>query len=295
MVKVFCIAGLLASLLVASPTLGGVSGTAQPPEIVGVLGVAPVESLTCLAVWIPLASGEALNGLRWYNNDASAVYPRLLLCSGEAEAPTPIGWATTIVENLAGESSAWSEVQFASPVASASEGLFAIFQLPEGSEQESLGLGGGAGIGYVASGGLAAYVSLEGEEWVALHPSYRLAVVPVLIATGEGMTVMSKRLPDAGAEDTPLATELLRPRPNPFNPATTLRFTLKRASQVDLAVYDLRGRLVNQLIGEVRNPGEHSVEWRGADGAGRSLPSGVYVARLRADGVVQSQRLLLLK
>jgi hypothetical protein len=62
-----------------------------------------------------------------------------------------------------------------------------------------------------------------------------------------------------------------------------------------LAVFDLRGRLVNQLLREARDPGERSVEWWGADDAGRSLPSGVYVARLRADGVVQSQRLLLLK
>jgi hypothetical protein len=222
-------------------------------------------------------------------------FPRVLLASGAGEDPTPLAEATTVADSVLGVSSGWSEVVFREPVASASTGLYAIFQLPQGSEQQYLGAGGGAGIGYRSIGGLAAWVSLDGKEWVRLHPGYSLAVEPMLITVAADMMVMSKRVAQPPPEAGPQTTELLAARPNPFNPKTEMRFTLRQAGRVDLTVYNLRGELVSRLVDEERAAGEHAVEWRGCDGSGRPLSSGVYVARLRADGVVQSRRLLLVK
>jgi hypothetical protein len=80
---------------------------------------------------------------------------------------------------------------------------------------------------------------------------------------------------------------LLPNTPNPFNPSTVLRFSLARDADVDLTVYDVRGRLVRDLGTRSWTAGEHDVVWDGRDGRGRSLASGVYQVRLvgRAPGV----------
>ena len=98
------------------------------------------------------------------------------------------------------------------------------------------------------------------------------------------------------AEDSPpLATRLDAPRPNPFNPRTTLGFTLEKAGHARLAIYDLRGLLVRTLCDEDLAAGRHDATWSGTDGNGNQVGSGVYVARLESGGVVQSRRLVLVR
>jgi hypothetical protein len=101
------------------------------------------------------------------------------------------------------------------------------------------------------------------------------------------------------AENPPVARTLLYPpAPNPFNPAVVLRFDLAVAGRSELAVYDVRGRKVTELLGGAAlNAGPHQVEWRGQDAAGRRLGSGIYFARLRVNGVEVGgvQKLVLLK
>jgi hypothetical protein len=85
----------------------------------------------------------------------------------------------------------------------------------------------------------------------------------------------------------------VRAAPNPFNPQTTLHFSLPRAGPARLAVFDLRGRRVRTLVAGRLAAGEHAVRWNGRDGAGRAAPSGVYLVRLAADGMAASTRVLL--
>lgn len=93
----------------------------------------------------------------------------------------------------------------------------------------------------------------------------------------------------------PSALVLAEPRPNPFNPATELRFHVPAdARDVRLAVFDQRGRMVRRLEAEAGD-GWRTARWDGRDAAGRELPGGVYFARLRADGEVRVRKLALLK
>jgi hypothetical protein len=94
----------------------------------------------------------------------------------------------------------------------------------------------------------------------------------------------------------PLPLALLPGLPNPFNPRTTLRFTLPAAAPVDLAIYDQRGRRVRRLLaGEQREAGAHAVVFDGRDDAGMALGAGVYLSRLEVRGEVQNQKLTLVK
>ncbi|HEX7070924.1 MAG TPA: M4 family metallopeptidase, partial [Rhodothermales bacterium] len=78
--------------------------------------------------------------------------------------------------------------------------------------------------------------------------------------------------------------------PNPFNPTTTIRFSLPEASDVTLEVFDLTGRRVRSLVQQTLPPGAHEVTF---DAAG--LASGTYVARLSAAGVVAVRKMTLLR
>lgn len=84
-------------------------------------------------------------------------------------------------------------------------------------------------------------------------------------------------------------------RPNPFNPRTEISFELMSASEVELLVYDLSGRLARTLIRGFRDPGHHLVAWDGRDDHGRMSAAGVYICVLRSADEVNSARITLLK
>jgi hypothetical protein len=83
--------------------------------------------------------------------------------------------------------------------------------------------------------------------------------------------------------------------PNPFNPQTTLSFSLPEASHVQLAVYDVSGRLITTLLDEDRGAGVHEVVWDGRDDLQQHLSSGVYFYRIQAGSFVETKRMVLLK
>jgi hypothetical protein len=83
--------------------------------------------------------------------------------------------------------------------------------------------------------------------------------------------------------------------PNPFNPQTTLSFSLPTASHVRLAVYDVSGRLVTTLVDEDRGPGLHSVVWDGRDAQQRQVSSGVYFYSIEAGSFTETKRMVLVK
>jgi flagellar hook assembly protein FlgD len=93
----------------------------------------------------------------------------------------------------------------------------------------------------------------------------------------------------------PTRTALFPPAPNPFNPVTTIRFTVAQHSHVNLRIYDVKGRLVRTLINEVLPNSEHRRTWDGRDNRGNQVASGVYFARLQAGPVVQTRKMVLLK
>jgi hypothetical protein len=88
---------------------------------------------------------------------------------------------------------------------------------------------------------------------------------------------------------------LANPAPNPFNPQTTITFTLDRPQRAEVAVYDLTGRLLNVLANRSYDVGDHSVVWNGKDAAGRAVPSGTYIVRLFAETEAQARKVMLLR
>jgi predicted outer membrane repeat protein len=90
--------------------------------------------------------------------------------------------------------------------------------------------------------------------------------------------------------NTPHVFKLNAPSPNPFNPTTTLSFSIPEAGQVQLKVYNLQGRQVATLVDGFRSEGVHEITFDG-----RGLASGVYIYTLTAGQAAASGRITLLK
>jgi hypothetical protein len=107
-------------------------------------------------------------------------------------------------------------------------------------------------------------------------------------------TVETTCVSDAPAVARP-SVHLEQNVPNPFNPRTTIAFSLPQAGAARLQVRAADGRLVRVLVDGVLPMGNHSVEWDGRDTSLRQAPSGVYYSVLTTASGVLSRRMLLLK
>jgi hypothetical protein len=87
---------------------------------------------------------------------------------------------------------------------------------------------------------------------------------------------------------------LFQNQPNPFSPQTQIAFELPHDGQVELSIYAPDGRLVRSLASGQREAGRHTVSWDGRDDAGRRASGGVYFYSLRAPGIEESRRMILL-
>ena len=83
--------------------------------------------------------------------------------------------------------------------------------------------------------------------------------------------------------------------PNPFNPATAIRFELLERAEVRLSVYNLKGQLVNTIASGLYPAGVHQAFWDGRDGAGRDAAAGIYIYRLEAGKQVWSKKMTLMR
>ena len=94
----------------------------------------------------------------------------------------------------------------------------------------------------------------------------------------------------------PEAFALANNYPNPFNPATTIKYALPEASTVRLEVFNVVGQVVRTLVADHQNAGRYVVQWDAANDNGHSLSSGIYFYRLQAGSeFLEVKKMLLLK
>jgi len=83
--------------------------------------------------------------------------------------------------------------------------------------------------------------------------------------------------------------------PNPFNPSTTIQYSISKANNVSLLIYDTSGRLVKSLVKGYKGNGIFSVKWDGLDDSRRQCSSGVYFVNLQAGTEHQARKMILLR
>jgi len=108
--------------------------------------------------------------------------------------------------------------------------------------------------------------------------------------TGDGANLIRTSIEDRPALRKPDSIRLFANWPNPFNSSTCIRFYMPVSGSVSLDIYNSMGQKVHTLANGMVSSGDHESIWQA-----QNLPSGVYVARLKAGGQVKTQRLIYQK
>ena len=93
----------------------------------------------------------------------------------------------------------------------------------------------------------------------------------------------------------PVSYALYNAYPNPFNPVTTLHYVLPKDGLVYITIYDMMGRVVNNLVSSQQRAGYKSIQWNGTNNAGQPVSAGVYLYTINAGDFSQAKKMILLK
>ena len=91
-------------------------------------------------------------------------------------------------------------------------------------------------------------------------------------------------------QDIPKETSLLQNYPNPFNPSTTISYRMNKAGIVELKLYDITGRFVQEIINEYKSTGEHKISFDASN-----LSSGTYFILGKLGKTISTQKITLIK
>jgi flagellar hook assembly protein FlgD len=118
-------------------------------------------------------------------------------------------------------------------------------------------------------------------------------IAPMLQAIG---FVKDTTSTDVKREESPVTKfQLLGNYPNPFNPSTTIKFSLPLMTNVEADVFDLMGRKVKTIVNTVFQTGQHEIVWNGTDDLEQTVASGIYIYWIKANGQILSGKMILQK
>ena len=263
------------------------------PEASG--GTAPLRySLSALPAGLAFdAATRRISGTPSAVTDGAVIVIYTVIDSGgEVDALT---FTITVSEGLSFESF-FDLFPSGKIVPTASHDLVEIREFVVGQRVEGLVLpeasGGTAPLTYSLSPALpaglafdAATRTIAGTPQTAAETAYTYTVTD---ANGASASLALQTLP---------ATFVLADNfPNPFNPATTIKYALPQAADVELTVYNVVGQVVRTLVAEHQSAGRYVVEWDATNDNGHSLSSGMYFYRLQAGSEFREvKKMLLLK
>lgn len=150
--------------------------------------------------------------------------------------------------------------------------------LPESEQQYGYGVWGpdDSEIAYTV------YDAKQGERRTHDYSSYRITFAPQKYLN-----------PTAVDDDFPEALATVANYPNPFNPTTTIEYTIPESGLVELVIYNIMGQEIRSLVSGQHQKGTHTVVWDGLNDRGDHVSSGVYITRLKVGETVAAKRMML--
>ena len=108
-------------------------------------------------------------------------------------------------------------------------------------------------------------------------------------------TINSVFLNNDSRKSLPSNIKLSDNYPNPFNPYTTIEYQLDITQRVNVSIYDLLGRRIKTLVNDIKNAGQHTIQWDAKDSEGLIVAGGVYLYQIQTDSYNQSKKMVYLK
>ena len=156
------------------------------------------------------------------------------------------------------------------------------------------------GSGFLSQGSLTVEFGLGAATMVdSLEIRWPTGVRQLLLSVAADQRFQiqqnSTAVEDPGESGLSLAFRMYANYPNPFNPATTIRFDLPSSGRVKLSIYALDGSRVATLVDGELPAGRHAAIWHGRDNRGARVASGLYFYRIQTPQIVETRRMMLVK
>lgn len=111
-----------------------------------------------------------------------------------------------------------------------------------------------------------------------------------LVCTSKGLYIKSESPSNLNTEKGSYDFSLKNAYPNPFNPTSTINYTIKKIGNVNITIYDALGRNVKELVNEIKTPGSYEIKFDGTN-----LASGVYFYTMKVNNFFESKKIILAK
>ena len=95
--------------------------------------------------------------------------------------------------------------------------------------------------------------------------------------------------------EMPKEYKLYNNYPNPFNPSTTIKYSVPKVSNVKLQVYNMMGQLIKTLVNETKAPGFYNILWSGTNENNSKVASGIYFYRFESENFIANNKMILIK
>ncbi len=140
-------------------------------------------------------------------------------------------------------------------------------------------------------------VSMNTFEYQFTQSSTHVVKVVVTdgIASVEQTWTVSVPVANDDPSVTPFVTKLYPNYPNPFNPETTIQYSLEAPGWVDISIYNIGGQLIRELKRGNENSGRHSLIWNGRDNDDNAVATGLYYVRMRSNNSTSIIKMTLMK
>ena len=164
-----------------------------------------------------------------------------------------------------------------------------------GSKQLFIGvLGTKAGVSGTGELGTASFL-VDSDVPLALSASdFELVTADLMSASGRVLQMPVNRRQTSYSPPV-YQDDLAQNFPNPFNPTTTISYSLAHSTEAELTVFNVRGALVRTLVNGRQQAGVHRVDWDGLSDRGQRVASGVYFYKLVAGSFVDTKKMTILK
>ena len=140
------------------------------------------------------------------------------------------------------------------------------------------------------------------NDTISLYlPDYELYFDVVFLSftggnNGGGFSYSREQVETMGVNiDLPKEFSLYNAYPNPFNPTTTIHYELPENANVNITVYDIMGKIVNNLVSNQQSAGYRSISWNATNDLGQPVSAGMYIYTIQAGTFRQTRKMLLMK
>lgn len=150
----------------------------------------------------------------------------------------------------------------------------------------------------VASGTQLSYIYSDYEAYNNMHYYYWLESTSLCGSSqffGPIGVVIGNPEEEPELPGIQLSTKLMNAFPNPFNPSTTLRYSLKEAGNVRIDVYNVRGQSIRCFNASHDSPGFYQIAWDGRDTNGQLVSSGIYMYRMTSGSYSSTKKMIMVK